>query len=100
MTRITIASLKAELQSVRHNNAVHIDCLITDHDKAMKAKDSTISYQQNRTREVEAELDQMHCLLDALPGALPRKSVPAGEAEWCARNNTAMTRLASWLAFR
>lgn len=51
-------------------------------------------YASKRAADADAELDQMHALLDALPNALPKRD------DGTYRNHTAMTRLASWLAAR
>ena len=64
----------------------------TANEKSMKEM-----YSKQKDEAVE-ELDQLHGLLDALPGCLPRKS--DAENSWERKDYAAMTRLASWLAVR
>lgn len=65
-------------------------------DAANQKASSDSWYRKNN--ETQAELDQLHSLLDALPGCLPRKQ--QGEESWRAIEHAAMTRFASWLAVR
>ena len=60
-----------------------------------KASSDSWCRQHNETK---AELEQLHSLLDALPGCLPRKV--QAEESWRSTEHAAMTRLASWLAVR
>jgi len=48
--------------------------------------------------EAQAEIEQVHCLLDALPGSANRKS--DGEDTWSRKDLRTMTRLAAYLANR
>ena len=49
-------------------------------------------------QEKEAEVEQVHALLDALPGAAGRKT--AHEEAYCRKDLSIMTRLAAYLAAR
>lgn len=48
--------------------------------------------------KAEAEIEQVHALLDALPGSGPRKT--EGENSWDTKSLATMTRLAAYLANR
>lgn len=48
--------------------------------------------------DAEAEIEQVHALLDVLPGAAGRKT--EHEDSWSRKDITAMTRLASYLVVR
>lgn len=77
-----------------------IEALTEDLEKEKVQHGYTNTNKQEYHRRSNAfgeELDQLHGLLDALPGALPRET-PVGE--YSKRQNLAMTRLASWLAIR
>lgn len=50
--------------------------------------------------EAKKELESIHSLLDVLPNALARKTVPPGKDEWQAVEHSLMTRLAAYLALR
>lgn len=78
-----IAELEKELEAAKK-------------DAATQKASSDSWYLKNN--ETEAELNQLHSLLDALPGCLPRKSQT--EESWRNVEHAAMTRLASWLAVR
>lgn len=66
--------------------------------KEAASNKSTSDTWYRQHNEKEAELEQLHSLLDALPNCLPRKS--QGEESWRTKEHVAMTRLASWLAVR
>lgn len=59
-----------------------------------QAKDSFYKLKQ----DAEAEIEQVHALLDVLPGSAARKT--DGVNSWEQKEITAMTRLASYLALR
>lgn len=52
----------------------------------------------NDKQKAEAEIEQVHALLDALPGSGPRKT--EGENSWDQKTLATMTRLAAYLANR
>ena len=56
------------------------------------------SAREDRTLAMD-ELEQVHLLLDVLPGA-PGRTSANGEPEWNRPKNKAMTRLAGYLAVR
>lgn len=61
-------------------------------DKATKA-----SYLEDK-KKAEAEIEQVHQMLDCFPHPIARKS--EGENSWDVVTRPAMTRLAAWLASR
>jgi len=70
-------------------------------EKLTKERDNEKSGQKTfyeKSARLEAELEQIHMLLDVLPGAAPRKS--EDEDRWRQKEHTLMTRLASYLAAR
>lgn len=73
--------------------------LTAELDKANKDKTSAESmkdYYFSQNEKHEQEVNELHALLDAFEGALPRKSSDSYDAI----QYKAMTRLASWLAKR
>lgn len=68
-------------------------------EKELKSCQSTRDYHSTQLKTATDELAQLHALLDALPGALPRES-PNPDNKYSDTKHSAMTRLASWLALR
>lgn len=66
-------------------------------DRAATSASASEQAARNARGVLEAELEQLHALLDALPGCLSRET-QIGDSSWNTRKNAAMTRLASWLA--
>ena len=108
--RPTIQSLTEELGSLKdrfaaqdERHAGSIVLLKAEHEKAIATRQVSVDCQIKRATEAETELEQLHGLLDALPNALPRKT-PCDPCQSSGyhdhRVNSAMTRLASWLALR
>lgn len=84
--------LKAAKEQIEAMKA-EIEKLTKDRDEQKKMKEAYLS---SRT-ELEKEIQQVHILLDILPGAAPRK----GETEgWNNPTYNLMTRLAAYLANR
>lgn len=52
----------------------------------------------NSADKAKEELESLHSLIDVLPGALARKTVPDPEQSWNVVNHTLMTRFAAYLA--
>lgn len=74
--------------------AQQVERLTKDLKSASDAKDA---FYRART-ELQTEIDQVHSLIDALPGSIPRQSEPG---EYGGRTTHAlMTRLAAWLAVK
>lgn len=65
--------------------------------KLKQSEDSKNSYYRERG-DLQAEIEQVHALLDVLPGAAGRKT--EHEESYYRKDITAMTRLASYLAHR
>ncbi len=72
---------------------VDIEKLTKDRDDQKKTKESYLLLRS----ELEKEIEQVHILLDILPGAAPRKGETNG---WSAPTYNLMTRLAAYLANR
>jgi hypothetical protein len=84
--------LKAAKEQIEAMKA-EIEKLTKDRDEQKKMKD--IYYSQRA--ELEKEVEQVHILLDVLPGAAPRKGETTG---WNTPTYNLMTRLAAYLANR
>lgn len=84
--------LKAAKEQIETMKA-EIEKLTKDRDEQKKMKD--IYYSQRA--ELEKEVEQVHILLDVLPGAAPRKGETTG---WNTPTYNLMTRLAAYLANR
>jgi len=66
--------------------------------KQLEDAKRTADYSTKSRDEAQAELNQAHALLDALPNAIPRQSEPG---EYGGRTNHALaTRIGAWLAVR
>lgn len=84
--------LKTALAQIEAMKA-DLAALTKDRDDQKKAKES---YYSTRS-ELEKEIEQVHILLDILPGAAPRKGETTG---WNTPTYNLMTRLAAYLANR
>jgi hypothetical protein len=71
---------------------------IAELEKKLAAETSSKDGWYKRHEDAKAELEQVHVLLDVLPGAAGRKTTT--DESWNAREINAMTRLASYLASR
>lgn len=67
---------------------------IAELEKSLATEKQYKEWASNGQKKSDEELDQVHSFFDALPGALPRKS----DGEYGSKPNSAMTRLAAWLA--
>lgn len=70
-------------------------------DKAKVAADQAASiakYNGDQLREAQSEIEQLHCVLDGLTGAPPRKT--AGEHSWEQKNLTLAARMCGFFASR
>ena len=84
--------LKTALAQIEAMKA-DLAALTKDRDDQKKTKES---YRLLRS-ELEKEIEQVHILLDILPGAAPRKGETTG---WNTPTYNLMTRLAAYLANR
>ena len=71
---------------------------ITDLEKKLKTETATKDTYHKMMFDAQGEIEQVHCLLDALPGSANRKS--DGEDTWSRKDLRTMTRLAAYLANR
>lgn len=67
---------------------------IAELEKELSSAKSNKDYYERDARKANEELNGLHALLDAMPGALPK------EKKEGYGSHSAMTRLASWLASR
>lgn len=65
---------------------------------ALKASEATKSSWYEKHQAIEAELEQVHALLDNLPGACGRKT--EHEESYYRKDIKVVTRLAAWMASR
>jgi len=68
---------------------------ISELEKKISEKESSLSYTNSRVTVLQGEIDQIHSFFDAIPQAIPKE--PEGTY---GKTNSAMTRLAAWLAVR
>lgn len=88
----TLTSLKRDLAAAEEANAKLAKELTSANSiKEMYAKSEAAS---------KAEVESIHSLLDVLPNAIARKTVPNTEEHWNVVTHSLMTRLASYLALR
>lgn len=89
-------SVVTQLKNLRVEHAA-VQQEVTKLQKEAERAASTHAY-VNKAKEVaEAELAQMHALLDALPNAIPRKPE---SADGYVQPHPCSTRLSAWLAVR
>lgn len=68
-------------------------------EKELTTAKSTSDSWYKQMNGLQSEIEQAHCLLDALPGAVGRKSPPSGDYGHQV-TYALMTRLAAWMAAR
>lgn len=68
---------------------------IAELNKQLEREKANASYANTRATTAEAEVEQVHAFLDAIPNSIPRE--PEGNY---GKKNAAMTRLAAWLAVK
>lgn len=88
----TVTSLKRDLAAMEEANAK----LTKELTNANSLKEM---YSKN-CAEAKAEVESIHSLLDVLPNAIARKTVPNTDEHWNVVTHSLMTRLASYLALR
>lgn len=64
---------------------------------SIKSMKNNSEWQDREKRRLQDEVDNMHAFLDAVPGCIGR-TAPARSEYGSPTQNTAMTRLAAWLA--
>jgi len=88
----TLASLKKSLEEEKAHN-----------EKLTKDLAQQTSYRDMYSKsadEAGKEIESIHSLLDVLPNALARKTVPDPDATWNVVTHNLMTRFAAFLALR
>lgn len=70
--------------------------LTVAHKKVVEQKNSTIKYRSDSADEANRQLNNLHDILDVIPGVLPRKKVD--ENGYAQNDNPCHVRLASVLA--
>ena len=89
------------LKQLTQEQAVMIAQLTKERDEAVKGKKDVDGYWTNTRTEVDkmkAEMDEVHGLIDSIPGCLPRQSVVPAANDYDRdkkRDNSIMLRLAS-----
>lgn len=86
----TLKALKAELLELTKK--------VTELEKSLAYEKGQKDYYSKRDSEAREEIEQVHALLDALPGSGPRKT--EDENSWNRKDLKTMTRLAAYLANR
>lgn len=64
---------------------------IVELEKKLSDTERSVKYNSDRASAADAEVNQVHAFLDAVPGSIPKE----GEGY---TKHSAMTRLAAWLA--
>ena len=105
---LTAQDISVLSQVIDQSNASHLMVMgitkiiqeqLTAQVKAETDKAALAARYEDKQRSA-AELEQVHQLLDAVPGAPARKSGDETTASWERVDRTLMTRLAAWLAVR
>ena len=65
---------------------------IVELEKKLKEKETNLGYARDGQTAAEEELHQIHAFFDAMLGSIPKQDKETY------KNNSAMTRLAAWLA--
>lgn len=88
----SLASLKKALAEEKaHNEKLNKDVAQEKSYREMYSKSAD---------EAKKEVESLHSLLDVLPGALARKTVPDPEQHWNVITHSLMTRFAAYLAYK
>lgn len=92
----TKAPSMAALKKALAEEKLHNEKLTKDLAQANSYKDMYSKSNDEARKEVES----IHTLLDVLPGALARKTIPDAEQSWNVVTHSLMTRFAAFLALR
>lgn len=68
--------------------------LVEELEKKLKSAEDSKKYYDNRATEAEAQINQIHDLLDAIPNTIPKRDTEHYH------DRKVITRLAAWLATR
>ncbi len=90
--RKPLSVLILEAQSLN----IELENKIETLEKRLATSDAAYKHTRGEKTELEAELEQLHLLLDALPNTPSRQS--EGENSWDKKKLSAMARLAGFLA--
>ena len=93
---LTAQQLVEQLQ----NKVLDLEAQIAELKKKAETDKTALAARYDDKQKFAAELEQVHQLLDAVPGAPARKSGDETTASWDRVDRTLMTRLAAWLATR
>ena len=99
MSKLQLSTQILELQNEIHKHIADIkekDEKIAKLEKTVEDNKSTIKYHQDKQKEAQEELNQVHSMLDAFSNPVARKG--DGENSWYTVDRTASTRLAAWFA--
>ena len=88
----TLTSLRKDVKELKEQ--------LEKTNKELESAKSNKEYYNTRATKAEAEVESIHSLLDVLPSALARKTVPDPEQTWKVIEHNLMTRFASYLALR
>ena len=67
-------------------------------EKDLKSANESKDHYYKASRDADAVIEQIHQVLDAVNGSIPRESV--GENSWERVKRSPMTRMAAWLSSR
>lgn len=67
-------------------------------EKELKSETERKEVYYKASRESDAVIEQIHQVLDAVPGSIPRES--EGENSWDRVKRSPVTRMAAWLSSR
>lgn len=82
------------------NEKAELQKQVADLTQKLKYAEDRVKSANESSAELRIELEQLHLLLDALPGAAPRLSESDSGNSWDRKEHKAMTRLAAYLAAR
>jgi hypothetical protein len=71
---------------------------IAELEKQLMSARQTSEYNAKQSKDASEMLEQVHQVLDAVPGSIARES--EGENSWDRVKRSPVTRLAAWLAIR
>lgn len=73
---------------------------IADLEKKLEAETKNKDAHYKKTRELEAEIEQIHCILDNVPNPVSRKTGSDNDNSWERTELKLQTRFGAWLSVR
>jgi hypothetical protein len=93
----TKPSVTTQLRNSK-NQIVDLEAQVVKLNASLTTKENSSKYTYEQKVNLENEVEQLHAVLDVLEGSPPRKYLPNPEEAWKVVENSALVRLAGYLA--